>query len=121
MGIFTELQSYVDEMRSEAEVVAKYEGDAAAERIRRHADRLEARIEQIRTRELTPREAANEVSWKPETVAKRIGTQLPAGSSSERGSPTVRRCDLYAVVNRGEELSVVEGPDAAERHLQAVE
>lgn len=131
MGVFNELQEVVEEMRQRANAVEVEVGPREAEAVLRRADRLEEHIEKVRTRELTPEEAARECSWSAKTVARRIsdGT-LPAGPSSEKRARTVRRCDLYAVVYRNEDpreppgepqVRELEGPDLAGEILTAQE
>lgn len=131
MGIFKELEQTVEKMRDDAATIEQWEGQEAGSRLRALANRLEKRIEEIRTRELTPEEAAQECSWSAHTVSRRIGdgTLLP-GPSSTKGDRRVRRCDLYAVVHREEDpreptgepqVRELEGPDVAGEILSAAE
>lgn len=133
--VFEEMKNLVHDLREEAEIVRLHEGDGAADRINRFADRLEDHIEEVRTRELTPQEAARECSWSQHTISRRIGKGLFGPESSrEKGNRSVRRCDLYAVVHREErpggsggigepdlEVMETEGPDLANDVLTGME
>ena len=111
------LQSLAAAWRDEADLLRRRGLEREARMVESFAAQLEERLQEWELQELTLEEAATELGLKYDTVQRRVACgELP--NAGRKGSPRVRRRDLYGGASSTPHLVTESGePDIASEVL----